>query len=206
MLSMKRVVMVSNSDPPSTSTSQAGATVCSLAKRDELVGWEVSPVVFMASLTLLTLTNSITSLTLFQTNRKAQRMANTFQHRLTVTWICTCLTSTLHRAAGLSGAVNNKRSSTYLLWICLCIILRIMTGGGSCWSMQCTLIQSDDDDETRVTWFISTQASAGESQEVFPYGFFFWGGDLTWEAWRPHSLKKPKKKNPGPSFACGRRV
>lgn len=114
MLSMKRVVMVSNSDPPSTSTSQAGATVCSLAKRDELVGWEVSPVVFMASLTLLTLTNSITSLTLFQTNRKAQRMANTFQHRLTVTWICTCLTSTLHRAAGLSGAVNNKRSSTYL--------------------------------------------------------------------------------------------
>lgn len=82
-------------------------------------------------------------------------------------------------------AVHNKRFSEYLLWICMCIIWHIMTGGNSCWYA----VHSDGcpDDETRVTWFIGTQASAEESQEVLPYGFSW---DLTWEAQRPCSLKK----------------
>lgn len=57
------------------------------------------------------------------------------------------------------------------------------------WQLLECAVHSDGgrDDETRVTWFIGTQASAVESQEVFPYRF---SGDLTWEAQRPHSLKK----------------
>lgn len=41
---------------------------------------EVSPVVFTATMTPLSSTNSITSLTPFQTKCKAQNMANTFHH------------------------------------------------------------------------------------------------------------------------------
>ncbi len=101
---------------------------------------EVSPVVFTAPLTLLSSTNSITSLTPFQTNCIAQLMANTFHHHLLSRSSLHLSEYPLCTAQGLTEAVNNERFSEYLLWIWTWIVWHITTGRNSCWSVRRTLM------------------------------------------------------------------
>ena len=114
---------------------------------------EVSPVIFTAPLTLLFSANSMTSLTPFRSNCKAQLTANTFHHLLPSPDFAP-VRHPLPAARGLSEAVNYEKLSGYLLWICACIVWHIMTGGNSCWSMQCTLMMKPGwpDLHKRLQW------------------------------------------------------
>lgn len=96
MLQMNRVVQMPhrhvwspNTGPASTRyQSQAGATVSSWAKQDELASSSTLRGVscrIYGPLTLFSSTTSITSLTSFQTKCKAQHMTNTISPPFTVT-------------------------------------------------------------------------------------------------------------------------
>lgn len=145
MLCMKWVVQMPvsyvwspNTGPASMRyQSQAGATVCSWAKQAELACsstlWGVSCCIYDTPLTLPSPTNTITSLAPIQTNCKAQLMANTVPHHL----ISLDFAPAQHPLYTAQGP-----DFQWLLRICMRIVLHIMTGGNSCWSIQCTLMEA----------------------------------------------------------------
>lgn len=135
---------------------------------------EVSPVTFTAPLTLLFSTNSMTSLTPFQSNCKAQLMANTSHRHL----LSPDFAPVWHPLPGINRSCE--------LWETLRIfVVDLCVHSLAYHDRQQQLLEYavHSDDETWLAWF--TQASAAESQEVPPCGF---SGDLTLEAWRPLRL------------------
>lgn len=146
-------------------------------------------------LTLLSLTNSITSSTPLRTNCTAHRMDNLTSPPSTVTWLHTCLTSASH-------PIRDEQEQRFL-----------RDSQCSCCGFVCNLsllwqavaaVQVCNGFHWRLWWWNrggpDLLVHKRQRQEVFSYGFS--GG--VWHG--RHGDLTLKKNTSGPSFASGRRV